>query len=355
LYVKIGNLSANFKIRYESELAHEFKLLLQKEERNGFLALEREKLPQRDDEVTLAIDGRHHCFRVQYSLKPSLPELEHLISQNNPNSLLLVTPRLSPRVLQFCRQHNLSAIDLNGQAYLRAKGLWIDRIADPDRDFRFDLEPRDFFVGKSARIIRTLLTDRDRHWVQSELVERSKASSGLVSRIVKHLNHEGFVEKTSSREFRLRDPLSLLDAWVAADNPSRLRKVFRYSTFGIGPVDLTQKLSSLAAIEQCSIAFTQWIAGWLRHPYTEPEVISAYISRIPSENGLSQLGLRPVTEAGKVWLFVPEEEGVFIETQRKKDLCLVTDAQIYLDLIKTGLRGPEQATALRNWEGFCRP
>jgi len=31
------------------------------------------------------------------------------------------------------------------------------------------------------------------------------------------------------------------------------------------------------------------------------------------------------------------------------------DAQIYLDLQKTGLRGPEQASALRNWEGFCRP
>ena len=33
---------------------------------------------------------------------------------------------------------------------------------------------------------------------------------------------------------------------------------------------------------------------------------------------------------------------------------LATDAQIYLDLQKTGLRGPDQAAALRNWEGFCR-
>jgi hypothetical protein len=34
---------------------------------------------------------------------------------------------------------------------------------------------------------------------------------------------------------------------------------------------------------------------------------------------------------------------------------LVSDAQIYLDLIHAGLRGPDQAKALREWKGFCRP
>jgi hypothetical protein len=52
---------------------------------------------------------------------------------------------------------------------------------------------------------------------------------------------------------------------------------------------------------------------------------------------------------------VHDDEGVFLETQTIKDLPLASDAQIYLDLQKTGLRGPDQADALRNWEGFCRP
>ena len=58
--------------------------------------------------------------------------------------------------------------------------------------------------------------------------------------------------------------------------------------------------------------------------------------------------------AGKVWLLVPDDEGVFLETLNAQGLPLATDAQIYLDLQKTGLRGPDQAAALRNWEGFCR-
>jgi hypothetical protein len=103
------------------------------------------------------------------------------------------------------------------------------------------------------------------------------------------------------------------------------------------------------------IVFTQWIAGWLRHPYTEPVVTSAYVARLPEAATLEQLGFRPVTDAGKVSLLVPDDEGVFLETQLVQGLPLASDAQIYLDLQNSGLRGPEQAQALREWSGFCRP
>jgi hypothetical protein len=70
---------------------------------------------------------------------------------------------------------------------------------------------------------------------------------------------------------------------------------------------------------------------------------------------LDQLGLRPVTEGGKLWLHVPDDEGLLTETQTSGPLNLATDAQIYLDLQRTGLRGPDAATVLREWEGFCLP
>lgn len=307
--------------------------------------------------LTLSIDGRTHCFKPVYSLKPSLPELESLVrtlGKADPRPIL-VAPELSRRVLDFCRQHQLNALDLNGRAYLRAEGLLVDRGALSGRDFRFQLEPRNVFVGKSARIVRSLLTDRDRVWGQSELVTRTKASSGLVSRIVKHLLHQGFIEKQSAREFLIREPLALLDAWAESDNFARRTKTVRYSVFGGSPLDLAHKLRTLASDQSLAIAFTQWTAAWLRHPYTEPVVVSAYVPQVPPDAALDALGLRPVSDAGKVWLHVPDDKGVFLEPQTVKELPLVSDAQIYLDLQKTGLRGPDQAAALRNWEGFCRP
>ena len=175
-----------------------------------------------------------------------------------------------------------------------------------------------------------------------------------MSRIVQHLISQDFIEKKSPRELRVSDPLGLIDAWVKADDFNRRATTIRYTAFGGSLIEIAHQLQAWAGALSVSLAFTHWIASWLRHPYTEPVVTSAYVARLPEAATLERLGLRPVNDAGKVWLHVPDDEGVFLETQSVRDLLLVSDAQIYIDLQKTGLRGPEQAAALRNWEGFCR-
>ena len=66
------------------------------------------------------------------------------------------------------------------------------------------------------------------------------------------------------------------------------------------------------------------------------------------------MGLRRVTGGGKIWLLQPIDPGVFRETRDVNGIPLVSDAQIYLDLLQVGLRGPDQAAALRKWEGFSQ-
>jgi len=51
---------------------------------------------------------------------------------------------------------------------------------------------------------------------------------------------------------------------------------------------------------------------------------------------------------------VPEDRGVFQGNQLVDGFQLVCDVQIYLDLVGSGLRGPEAADALRQWEGFAK-
>lgn len=342
-------------IRSESELVRYFRELIDVDPDLRWQAPPNTSSQERLLWVELQLDDRSERLKPLYLLKPSIPELESRITDwEAPVPPLLVVPELSTRLLDLCRRKRLAAIDLNGRAYVRLTGILVDRRPLPGRDFRFLLEPRNVFDGISARLIRTLLTDRDRTWTQKELLPRTHASSGFTSRIVQHLVSQGFLEKTSPREFRLREPLALLDAWVKADDLSRRTTTTRYTTLSSTPLDTARLLKSWANEQSVPIVFTQWIAAWLRHPYTEPAVATAYVERLPEAATLQQLGLRPVTEAGKVWLYVPDDQGVFLETQTRQDLPLASDAQIYLDLQKTGLRGPEQAEALRNWEGFCR-
>ena len=354
--MKTLDFSKNTIIRYESELVHHFKQLLEDDVELAWQSPTSDSAHGQLPWVELKLDAHAHRFRPVYSLKPSIPELESILADwSDPLPPILVAPELNTRILEFCRQKRLAAVDLNCRVYLRAEGLLVDRRHLPGRDFRFELEPRNVFIGKSARIIRSLLTDRDRVWVQSELLDRTQASSGLVSRIVQHLISQGFIEKQSPREFRLRDPLGLIDAWVKADDFNRRTASARYTAFGGNPLEIAHQLTTWSKEQSVTLAFTQWIAGWLRHPYTEPAVISAYVARLPDAATLERLGLRPVNDAGKVTLLVPDDEGVFLATQTIQNLPLASDAQIYLDLQNTGRRGPDQANALRNWEGFCRP
>jgi hypothetical protein len=52
------------------------------------------------------------------NLKPSIPELESILTTRcDPIPPVLVAPDLSPRVLDYCRQKRLAAVDLSGRVY----------------------------------------------------------------------------------------------------------------------------------------------------------------------------------------------------------------------------------------------
>ena len=309
---------------------------------------------QKGDLVELDLDEQRLTFVVNYDLMPVQQAVER-ITANSDSRPLLVVPQLSDRILATCKERGIAIIDINGRAYLRAPGLLVERGPLPGRNFRLASGPRNPFAGKSARIVRSLLADLNHTWTQPEIKWRTHASTGLVSRIINYLWEQGFIQKTSPHEYCMRDHLGLVDAWADADRWTKRVHTARYAGFMGTPVELAQQLQEWARRESIAIAFTQWIAAWLRHPYTEPPLTSAYVSHLPDAATLEHLGLRPVSEGGKLWLHVPDDEGIFLETQTCQGLTLTTDAQIFLDLQQTGLRGPEQADALRHGDNFCKP
>lgn len=353
--MKSTESSKNSNIRSERDLIYHFRELLKDDPDLKWAELrEASHHDHGDGSVCLHLDDRRLEYRVEFKLKPSIPTLEHLCGREDHPGTLLVAPQLTNRVLQFCKDKHISCIDLNGRAWLRAEGLLVDRSALPFRSFSYQLEPRNVFAGKSGRVVRSLLTGRDRIWKQSELVSRTHASSGMVSRLVQYFVSQSYLEKLSAREYRINDFNGLLDEWGAADK-FRERCSTHYYAGPIGDLSkVAHALQEWSGKESVKIAFTQWFAAFERHPYTEPAICSAYVERLPDPATLESLGLRPVKEGGKVWLHLPAEEGVFLETQSTDNLDLASDAQIYIDLKHTGLRGPEAAQALREWKGFCR-
>jgi hypothetical protein len=94
--------------------------------------------------------------------------------------------------------------------------------------------------------------------------------------------------------------------------------------------------------------------GWLRHPYTVPTVVAAYVTSFPDESGIAEkLLARPVSSGGGLRLVLPKDEGVLNPSLSVRGFNLVSDVQIYLDLLHAGLRGEEQAAELRKWSDFA--
>ena len=302
--------------------------------------------------LELNVDGRKVVFDVEFKLSPTVRDVERLAARGGSRPELLVATSLSEALVRHCRERGLNCLDLNGRQWIRVKGMVVDRTPSEDRLYRPLLAPPDAFQPKSSRLVRALLSQQDRTWTQGELGERTGLSPGLVSRLVRHLVNEGFVTQ-DNRSLRVSRTNELLDAWAARDDWAKRTTVRQYSLLESDVETVAHKLVNNFP-EGEALVFTQWFAASLRHPYTIPALVSAYVTRLPEEEFERELRARQVAEGGTLWLVIPRDDGVFRETQRVGDFTLACDAQVYLDLLRAGLRGPEQAKALREWDGFGR-
>jgi len=246
----------------------------------------------------------------------------------------------------------LSCADLNGRLHLRAPGLRIVLDRSLNR-YRPATPEHDLFSPRGSRLARTLLSFPGRVWRQGDLVKLTGCSAGLLSRLLNEHKRHGWVHGQRG-DWALVQPGALLDAWAQEDDWRKRTTVREYSSLEADVQVLARRVGEFGG---APLAFTQWFAAHRRHQYTELPIVSVYRTRFPdeAEQAALGLGLREVSQGGRLRIVVPRDEGVFQATRIVDGVPLVCDAQIYLDLLKAGLRGSDAARALREWEGFCQP
>jgi transcriptional regulator with XRE-family HTH domain len=334
-------------IRNTDDLLGVFSQVVIREQSAGY-SLRASPILSGKSELRLEAGHEKKIFQIRPLLHPS----RKLLSDYRENELLLFAHLPEPLATEF-RAAGICHADLNGRVFISIPGFILDRDPKGNRYRNPSSEPG-VFSAKTSRIVRALLSRREREWTQEELTTRTKVSRGLVSRILKALVEEGQVERIAegraSARYRVAEFDSLLDAWKSKDDWSARTTVQQYSllTNDAGEIAATVR----DAIGESKAVFTQWFAAHLRHPYTTPPIISAYVAEGRSLQELKFV--RPVQTGGNLWLITPEDEGVFLETQECEGFRLVSDVQIYLDLVQMGQRGPDAAEALRTWDGFAR-
>lgn len=261
---------------------------------------------------------------------------------------LLLAPFISEGAGKICEDAGISYADLAGNARVAFGTIYISvRLPEAPRRERRELQS--LFTPRATRMLRVLLNAPRKTWKVVELAGAARVSLGWASALRQKLAAREWASLEADG-FRITKPDAVLDAWAGADNWDKRTRTEEYSVPVFDPEELAAKLQD--ALRENSPVFTQWFAGWLRHPHTTPVIVSAYVRQFPSEAEIARFAGRRVSEGGRLRLIVPKDEGVFDVTQTVQGFTLVSDAQIYVDLLHAGQRGEEQAGELRKWADF---
>ena len=140
---------------------------------------------------------------------------------------LLVVPSMGEVGAAICEREHVHWVDLHGNASLRTGALCIYVRGQHDAEIVVAEEMRTNPFSKAAsRLVHVLLTTPRKEWRRAELEAATGLDKGYLSKIIRELSAQGYVEETSAqrwRSLRVTDPRVLLDAWRERYKPSPAR------------------------------------------------------------------------------------------------------------------------------------
>jgi hypothetical protein len=176
---------------------------------------------------------------------------------------------------------------------------------------------------------------------------------GYISKIVRRLAQEEFLESNKFGAVRPRDPNLLLDAWRSSYDFARHRTLAGHVAADSG-VALVRKVAMQLSQAKIPYAATGLSAAWLYSKVVEFKLTTIYLrSSMPSRSFLKKLKFEDEPKSGNLWLVVPDDDGVFHQNKQHDGVDCVSPLQAYLDLKSQPAPANDAAVELRrkflNW------
>lgn len=258
---------------------------------------------------------------------------------------LVVAPYIGDVGKKICEEAGVCWLDLSGNAHLVAPGLRVSVQGRPNR-YKRPGRPRTVFAPKSSRIARRLLMEPEREFTQRELAKAAGLDEGFTSRIVRHMQQQDLVVRSSGGGIRPRDPHALLAAWREAYDFSRHRVVPGHVAARSGD-EVLHRLTSRLRHDGLQHAATGLAGAWLLNQFAGFRLVAIYAATMPSAEAQQAMGFRQEERGENVWLVVPNDADVFSGAKERDGICCAHPVQVYLDLKGHPERSAEAAESLR--------
>src|SRR3972149_2823635 len=265
--------------------------------------------------------------------------------KNIPNGYpVLAAPYLTESTRKMCKDAGVGYFDLAGNVYLRFDDVLVDRTTSlAIRQERKAL--RTLPAPKASQVIRAMLKQPKRVFKVTELAGASRVSPAQAYKVANLLELKGFARRDPRRKVVLTKPGELLEAWASSLDFKRNRIVPSFSLERT-PEAIKKAIAKAARAGKRRYAFTMFAGASLVSPSTRFYDVTLYI-----EGGLGwwmdRLDLKEVETGSNLQLVVPRDPGVFTDTRTIRGYSIVSNIQLYADLLTNPARGREQAEMIR--------
>ncbi len=257
---------------------------------------------------------------------------------------VFAAPYITESTRQLCKEAGVGYIDLAGNVYLRFDGVLVDRTTPVA--IRMERKAlRSLSTPGASRVVRVLLANPKGAFPVTELARRSGVSPAEAYKVANMLEVKGFVVRDAERRVSVSKPGDLLDAWSRSLDFQRNLILPAYSLERT-PEALMQAVAETARRGNRKYALTMSAGASLVVPFARFYDVTCYVDG-EAEWWMGRLDLKPVETGSNIQLVTPRDWGVLDAVQEIAGLRVVSDVQLYADLMGGPGRAREWADAVR--------
>jgi tetrahydromethanopterin S-methyltransferase subunit G len=254
---------------------------------------------------------------------------------------LVAASYLGPESRKLCRDANIGFIDLAGNCRLVFDQIFMEHLGAPNPVV--ERRPlRSIFTPKASRILRVLLEAPKKPWKVQELAREAKVSLGLTAKVKQRLLDLEFAREEKNG-LLLVGAEELVRRWSAAYS---FPKGDFLDCYGPGDVPrLERQLSDYCRQVNMRHGLALFSGAARVAPFARYARGFAYIQR-DLASVAKDLGWKPVPSGANFTLLAPFDDGLWYGTRTLNGESIVSDLQLFLDLIGFKGRGEEAAEAI---------
>jgi hypothetical protein len=248
---------------------------------------------------------------------------------------------ISPESRKLCGEAGIGFIDLAGNCRLVFDHVFIERVGVPNP--RAERRPlRSIFAPKASRILRVLLENPKQQWKVQDLAHEARVSLGLAAKVKQRLLDLEFAREEEGG-LLLVGADGLIRQWGTTHSYLKNDSLDCYGTGEV--VKLERQLGEYCRENNVRYGLALFSGAARIAPFSRYARGFAYVEKDAAILAKG-LGWKPVPSGANFTLLTPLDEGLWYGTREVDAESVVSDVQLYLDLVGYKGRGEEAANAI---------